>query len=97
MKKNAIFLLVLAALLVTALGALYYQYQQGELSYETEEVIEEPTTSETVPFFEESDQMAGESDDELDSIPPLSIDDSLETIQQELEETVILEEDLSDL
>ncbi len=96
MKKNALFLLVLAALLVTALGALYYQYQQGELSLETQEVIEEPpiVDQEPAPVQEE---VAEETDSELEAVPPLSIDDSLETIQQELEETVILEEDLSDL
>ncbi len=96
MKKNAVFLLVLAALLVTALGALYYQYQQGELSYDLDEVIDEPIESETsAPPAQES--IDSEADVELEMIPPLSIDDSLETIQQELEETVILEEDLSDL
>jgi hypothetical protein len=96
MKKNALFLLVLAALLVTALGALYYQYQQGELALETQDYVEETTVvdQEPAPF---QDETVEEADSELEEIPPLSVDDSLETIQQELEETEILEEDLSDL
>lgn len=98
MKNNLLFLLVLVALFATALGALYYQYQFGDLTQETTEevlLIEEPDA--TTPDTTATDQKSLEAEPELEALPEISTADDLETIMEELDATVILEEDFSDL
>ncbi len=99
MKNNLLFLLVLVALFLTAMGALYYQYRFGEFAQLEEvtteiEVVEETPAPETV---EPEAELSPAPDEELEAQPTLSADDDLETIQTELEQTEILEEDFSDL
>lgn len=102
MKNNALFLAVMIALLVIGLGALYYQYQAGEFETSRLEMAAEPTPSQEVVISPEPEPQVTEpadpsQDDLIESMPEVSDDMDLETIQQELEETRIPEEDFSDL
>ncbi len=93
MKNNLLFLIVLIALLTIGFGALFYVYRFGGF-----EADYEPTTEEAK--IERAEDLPSEEElieQELDSQPEISNDDDLETIWQELEETVILEEDFSDI
>lgn len=95
MKNNLLFILVLVALFATALGALYYQYRFGDFGQEiTEEVVVEDR--EIMPETEVTTEEYAE-DEELQAMPEVSESDELDVILQELEETVILEEDFTDL
>jgi hypothetical protein len=97
MKNNLLFILVLVALFATALGALYYQYRFGDFGQEiTEEAVVE---DQDILLETEVATPAGElaEDEELQAMPEVSESDELDVILQELEETVILEEDFADL
>ena len=104
MKNNALFLLVMIALLITGLGALYYQYSIGEFNFGVDDMTkqtnvtttQEPTAdSEASPAAQETPTAT--SDAQLEAIPSVGATDDLETLQQELEATEIFDEDFSNL
>ena len=104
MKNNALFLLVMIALLITGLGALYYQYSIGEFNFGVDDMTkqtnvtttQEPTAdNEASPAAQETPTAT--SDAQLEAIPSVGTTDDLETLQQELEATEIFDEDFGDL
>ncbi len=98
MKNNTLFLVVMLALLITGLGALYYQYQMGELELGSSDLTATPVpTTRVEQERDTATSAATETDSELEEMPNVSENTELETIEEELEGTVILEEDFSDL
>ncbi len=103
MKNNLIFLIVLIALLVTGLGALYYQYQSGQFELGRSDLAASPTPIQTASPSPNQDntQEAGtnsvQPEQDVENMPTVSENDDLDTIQQELNETEILEETFNDL
>lgn len=102
MKNNLLFLLILLVLFVTGLGAVYYQYRFGQLipiqqETQEEETVEIKNIDEITPATEGSAAASQATDSDLEAVPSVSEDNSLEAIEQELESTQILQEDLGDL
>ena len=104
MKNNALFLLVMIALLITGLGALYYQYSIGEFNFGINDMAEQTDvvdTQESVVDNEASpaaqETPTATDNAQLEAVPSVSTANDLETLQQELEATEILDEDFSDL
>ncbi len=100
MKNNALFLVTMIALLIVGLGALYYQYRAGEFEDGRLEMTASPAPTQQVMPTEtpqEGTASAQTQDEELETMPTVSEETDLDTIEQELEETQILEEDFSDL
>jgi|GEM_PF-3044340 len=94
MKNNLLFLIVLISLLLIGLGALFYVYNIEDTSSNLEPVTQEEVWIEDDSDFADQDELI---DQQLEAQGEVSDDDSLETIFQELENTIILEEDLGDL
>lgn len=98
MKNNTLFLIVMLALLITGLGALYYQYQMGELELGSSDLTATPVpTARVEQKADTATPAATETDAGLEQMPTVSDSTDLETIEQELEGTIILEENFSDL
>ena len=104
MKNNALFLLVMIALLITGLGALYYQYSIGEFSFGINDMAEQTDSIDTQESVESSEASpaaqetpTATNDAQLEAIPSVGTANDLETLQQELEATEILDEDFSNL
>ncbi|HQM15636.1 MAG TPA: hypothetical protein PLM16_00290 [Candidatus Woesebacteria bacterium] len=95
MKNNFFFLLTLFTLLIIILGILFYQYQAKQINLalhpQSEELLDqekEDTANVSTPSSTENlfIQQA-----------PISDQTDLKTIQQELQDTVIFEEEFADL
>ena len=99
MKNNTIFFLVLVVLLVLALGSLFYQYQSGDWATQLQEHTQEieggddATENETkLENFDDEDLEINK--DETETVPTISEDNEFDVILDEIDQTVILEEDL---
>lgn len=106
MKNNLLFLLVLVSLFATAMGALYYQYRFGNLYQEkaTDTTVLEQTEipnvidqSDTAEDSSPESSLTPLTDEAVEAMPTVSADDDLNTLKQELDDTIILEEDFSNL
>lgn len=96
MKNNVFFLLALFSLLIIILGILFYQYQARQLSLQLYQSPSEDLLIETADDNSDSIIPASTENPFIEQAP-LSDQTDLETIQQELHETIILEEEFSDL
>lgn len=100
MKNNLLFLVVLISLLIIGLGALFYVYRFEDSSTDLETATQEviiTTDEDLTDQNSQEDNYQEEINQQLNAQPEVSQDDSLETIQQELENTVIFEENFGDL
>lgn len=93
MKNNLLYIVVLICFLLIGLGALYYVYQVDDTDVTPVETVREFTVETTEDFSDEGALI----NQQLEAQGEISDDDSLETIQQELDNTVIFEEDFGDL
>lgn len=98
MKNNTVFFLVLVVLLILALGALFYQYQAGDWATQLQEHTQEIERNDDDDSKTKFENFEGEelptNDDELEAVPTVSEDNTLDVILDEIDQTDILEDDL---